>query len=215
MKKTILTALFAFAILIINGQTDMRYGKKVSKEKPGFYKTYDDLLNDKIEYLGEFHAGYNIDTYVVLEEKGSKPIELKGGVYFGLKDQYGNRYRIVNGHAMNMVCAGKICFYTRGYEMGEWWIKSPKNKKGGAGANVGYGNTYIYYSKGPETGLMEMKKWLDKETVANTFFKDDETIKKEYLNDDSDDYDPDCKRCHSDEIERIIFYVTKYNEAHK
>lgn len=73
----------------------------------------------------------------------------------------------------------------------------------------------VYFATGPE-GIPESIKKIDKkEQVANLLFKDDESIKNEYLNDSNDDLDPSCKNCTSDDVERIIFYVNKYNLAHK
>ena len=209
MKKIILSALFALAILVVKGQNDIQFGSTVvGKQKPGFYKTYEDLLNDKIEYLGELDERITIEYFVRL---GGKAYKFKELDYYGFKDTHGNRFRIIKGVAYNMICAGKICFYTKSYNMNSIDNKTKKITRGFTSVDF----RVVYYSAGSTGALVEISKYRKASEVANILFKDDELIKGEYLNDQNDDLDPDCKNCETDDMERIIFYVNKYNAAHK
>lgn len=213
MKKIILSTLFVFLIIIVNAQKDIQFGKQIfGEQKSGFYKSYEDLLNDKVETPGEIDGWTIMEGFVKLEKK---VIWFKDVSYYGFKDTHGNRYRIINGKAKNMVCAGKICLYTKGYQMNTSFDPKDKNKL----ITRGYYNSdhivVVYFSSGSNEILESIKKVDNKEQVANLLFKDDMSIKNEYLNDSNDDLDPGCKRCTSDDVERIIFYVNKYNAAHK
>lgn len=209
-KNYILTLIFILSFsLKFYSQYDIQYGNQViGKQKPGFYKTYEDLLNDKIEYLGELDERIVIDYFVKLDGKVYKFSEVK---YYGFKDTYGNRLRIINGKAYNMICAGKICFYVKGYRLNGIDNKTKIASRGLPSKDF----TFVYYSDGPSGNLMPIKNYDKSSSVANILFKDDEAIKNEYLNDTNDDLDPTCKKCPSDDMERIIFYVNKYNLAHK
>lgn len=213
MKKIFFSIVFTITTLIANAQNDIQFGKQVfGEQKSGFYKSYEDLLNDKLETPGELDGWMILEGFAKLEKK---VIWFKDAGYYGLKDTHGNRYRIVDGKAKNIVCAGKICLYTRGYQMNTSFDPKDKNKL----IKRGYYNSdhivVVYFSTGPN-GIIESVKKIDKrEVVANILFKDDESIRNEYLNDSNDDLDPSCKKCTSDDAERIIFYVNKYNLAHK
>ncbi len=217
-KLVVISILILCFDLSIQAQVNYRYGVEVTKcQKEGFYKTFEDLVANKIdETVGEFDPKFTFDgyNYVKLKDKNEKPINLKTCGYYGVTDGY-NRYRIDGGKAMNMVCAGKKCLYLSGYMMNEWWIVGPKNKKGGPGAGVGSGSVGMYYSDGPDGKIISIEKWNNEKLIAKLLFGDDPVIADAYLNDKSDDYDPYCKKCGSDDIEKIIFYVTKYNASHK
>ncbi len=209
MKQIIFSIFLILAVLKVNSQNTIQYGKTIiGKQKPGFYKTQEDLLNDKIEYLGELDEKIVVDYFVKLGGKVYKFSEVN---YYGFKDAFGNRFRIINGKAYNMLCYGKLCLYIKGYRLNVIDNKTKAIERGAPNQDF----TFVYYSEGPSGNLIQIKNYDKPSSVADALFKDDEIIKNEYLNDKNDDLDPTCKRCITDDLERIIFYSNKYNEKHK
>ncbi len=197
------------ALIIIStgnlfAQKNLQWGKKIDpKQKCGLYRTYDDLKNDKIEEIGTI-TNTQLKWFMV----GQKFYMFKGADFIGYRDDYGNRVKIINGIGYIILSYGKINLYSKFYGY------NTKDDLGNVERNpVGYENAEMFYSFTEFDEPIKLKGWDSKHNVkiADLFFKDNETVKNAYINDESDDYDYSVKNAFSDNFERLIHYVDIYN----
>jgi len=218
--------ILAFVILLspsLFGQANVFFGKKdiTFPQKPGFYQTEQDFLNDSVKYVGEFEEDrrerskkphLNVIDYTSTVNFGKDYFAYRDAKFFGYKDDCGNRYRIINGTSYVVRAAGAIWIYTPRYmnQIDPWDKKKTKIIKAGP-----YSDISVFYSKGNSTDLAKIKKWdKDASKEANEkLFADDPGISQQYMSDKQKDYFPDYNYLNA--LERIIFYVDSYNKKHK
>lgn len=210
--KTKLGILLLFLSSAIFSQTNIYFGQKdlTYPQKAGIYETAEDLINDSVKDVGKFISLF--DAFVIGKPRGVKFeqgfFSLKNPTIFGFKDNFGNRYRIINDMDFVVLSAGSKWLYSRYYKN---YDKYEHIEKSGACIDI-----ILYYSNGINSELKEIKKWdktPSKEANEKLFITDAE-ISKQYMSDVSDDYDPHYKNGCIDHLERIIHYTDLYNKKH-
>lgn len=210
--KTKLGLLLLLVSSAIFSQTNIYFGQKnlTYPQKGGIYETAEDLINDSVKDVGKFISLF--DAFVIGKPRGVKFeqgfFSLKNPTIFGFKDNFGNRYRIINEMDFVVLSAGSKWLYSRYYKN---YDKYEHIEKSGACIDI-----VLYYSAGINSELKEIKKWdktPSKEANEKLFITDNE-ISKQYMSDVSDDYDPHYKNGCIDQLERIIHYTDLYNKKH-
>jgi hypothetical protein len=221
MKTKIILCLSLISSLTFS-QVNIYFGQKnlTYPQKGGIYETAEDLINDKVKDVGIYNQaysklkmGYQQAAHAGEINFGENYYKLKGAAFFGYKDDYGNRYRIVDGFDYIVLSAGSKWLYSFRYKNNLVYDDKVKNKIEKYGS---YNEIMIWCSNGVNAEIIKIKKW-DKtpSTEANgKLFMDDPEISKQYMSDVSDDYDPHYKKGCMDQLERIIHYTDVYNKKH-
>ena len=206
IKISICTFLTFFCAMNVKGQFNLQWGKKiVGQQTTGLYRTAEDFKNDHIEDVGKID---NVQTNWFMANK--KFYMFKKADYYGFKDDFGNRYRVINGVCYNVLSYGKIYLYSnRGY------CFNTRDDKGNTERTAadGYNSFLIYYAFDETSELKRLMGWDKKNNsaVGELLFQDNVSVKTNYVNDDSDDYEPNHKNVYADNLERLIHYVDVYN----
>lgn len=207
MSTTLKISLITFCILCsfnLQAQRNIQWGNTIKGvQQTGTYKTLDDLKNNKFENIGK------IENVTASWFKVGKKFYMLGKVDFvGFRDEYGNRFRIINGKAYNVLSYGKLYLYSQGYEL------NSRDQEGNTDRSAnGYDSFIMFYSQ-TETGApIKLTGWdkMHNEKIATLLFNDNEAVKTAYINDESDDYEPAHKNVYADNLERMIHYADVYN----
>lgn len=204
--KILICIIFTACVTNTNAQFNLQWGQKiVGEQKSGLYRTKEDFAADKIEDVGKID---NVQNNWIMAKK--KFYMFKKADFYGFKDLFGNKFRIINGVGYNVLSFGKVYLYSsNGY------CFNTRDDKGNTERNAadGYNSFLIYYSFNETDQPIRLNGWdKTKNTkMADLFFKDNETIKTAYINDESDDYEPIHKNVYADNLERLIHYIDLYN----
>lgn len=207
-------------------QANVYFGQKnlVFPQKAGAYKTLEDFLADSLTELGTFNKVR--DTYktgiqfarhldeINFGDEFYKPADFP---YFGYKDYYGNRHRVIGKHDFIVLCAGAKWLYTTGY--GNNTVEDGKKKK----PIYKYGRypdiTLRYGNGVSDTDVKWIKKWNKKYSTeaSEKLFADDAETAKAYEEDKTKPkvYDPAFDNPITANMERIVFFLDQYNKKRK
>ena len=122
--KSILCFYLILVYSTLFSQTNVYFGQKdlVFPQKGGFYQTEDDLLKDSLMNAGVFNKAF--DKLRIAGQKyqhrdeinfDDKYYKMKHITYFGYKDYFGNRHRIIKGKDYVVLCAGAKWLYATDY----------------------------------------------------------------------------------------------------
>jgi hypothetical protein len=220
--KIKITGLFLTFGSLLFGQSNVFFGEKdiIYPQKPGLYITEQDFINDSVKYVGEFEKDrsekakkvhLNVIDFSSSVNFGDTYYKFKDATFFGYKDDYGNRYRVVNGGSYPVRAFGTKWVYSVRYlnQIDPLDKKKTKIIKAGQSDRI-----YILYSNGLSNELIPIKSWdKDASKEANEkLFGDDAEISQQYLMDKKKDYHTDNKYVNA--LERIIYYTDLYNKKH-
>lgn len=214
------------------GQKDLTY-----PQKGGIYETADDLLNDKIKDVGVYNEannklklGFQLSAHAGEVNFGETYYKLKDAPFFGYKDDAGNRHRIIKGWDYVVLSAGEKWLYSDVYYCNKY-IPSVKGKPqylvagtrwdGKHGNKIerygAYKDVSFWYANGLNGEVTKIKKWdkTPSKEANDKLFAADPEISQQYMSDTKEEYDPNNKDSHMDQIERIVYYTQLYNKKHK
>jgi len=207
MNTILKISLLTFCILCsfnLKAQRNIQWGNTIKGvQQTGVYKTLDDLKNNKLEDIGKIE-NVNPGWFMV-----GKKFFMYGKVDFiGFRDEYENRYRIINGKAYNVLSYGKLYLYSQGY------VLNSRDQEGNTDRSaLGYDSFTMFYSQSEGGAPIKLTGWdkMHNEKIATLLFSDNEAVKAAYINDESDDYEPALKKVYADNLERMIHYADVYN----
>ena len=206
IKFSICTLFTFLCAMTVQGQFNLQWGKKIIGEQTsGLYRSAEDFKNDHVEDVGKIE---NVQTKWFLANK--KFFMFKSADYYGFKDNFGNRYRVLNGVCYNVLSYGKVNLYSSiGYRF------NTRDEQGNTERTAadGYNSFLLYFAFDDHSEPQRLNGWDKKnnEVMGDLFFQDNSTLKTNYVNDNSDDYEPNHKNVYADNLERLIHYVDLYN----
>lgn len=229
MKSIVQISITVWALLfssVLLAQSNVYFGQKnlVFPQKAGAYKTVEAFLADSLTEIGQFNKVR--DTYktgiqfakhdgeINFGDEFYKPNEFP---YFGYKDYYGNRHRVIGKQDFVVLCAGAKWLYTTGY--GNNMVEDGKKKKP-IYKYGSYQDITLRYGIGvSDTDLKWINKWNKKysKEASEKLFADDPEIAKSYEEDKtkSKEYDPAFDNPITANMERIVFFLDRYNKERK